>query len=60
MIILIEEEHKTLECQETTKVDVESISKNAYVDQYMKLLIRHFFRKNPPEYLDLCKSPSVG
>ena len=44
MIILMEEQHKTLEYQETIKVDVENITKtNGY--QYMKLLILHFFQK---------------
>ena len=47
MIISVEEEQKTLEYQETMEVDVENISKSkkTYGDQYMKLLILHFLKK---------------
>ena len=44
MIILMEEHKKTLEYQETMKVEVENIANNiiTYVDQYMKLFMLHF------------------
>ena len=42
IIISMEEEQKTLEYQETMKVDVENISKNKHGDQYMELFQLHF------------------
>ena len=47
MKISMEEDHETVEYQETLKLDVKNIAKNKnkYGDQYMKLFIIHFLRK---------------
>ena len=57
MIISMGKEQKTLEYQETMKVDVKNITKNPKIhgDQYIKLLLLNFLKFFFTRFLDLCK-----